>query len=205
MARIGADRGPPRNGHRDRYASYAELAAAEREGVDYRVVVREVEGASIAVVTPHGGGIERGTTQIARAIAGDVLHLYVFEGLKTRGNFDALHITSRRFDEPRCLDLVTRSETVLTVHGCVGFDERVYIGGLHEELKGHIALALEAIGVEAWLDNHNFPAIDPENICNRGRSGRGVQLEFTTGLRRLMQYGDLAASIRTAVLGAFDR
>jgi phage replication-related protein YjqB (UPF0714/DUF867 family) len=91
------------------------------------------------------------------------------------------------------------------VHGCVGFDERVYIGGLHEELKRNIAFALEAIGVEAWLENHNFPALDPENICNRGRSGRGVQLEFTTGVRRLMQYGNLAASIRTAVIGALDR
>lgn len=177
----------------------------EREGVDYRVLIREVEGASVAVVTPHGGGIERGTTQIARAIAGDVLHLYVFEGLKTRGNFDALHITSRRFDEPRCLDLLARSETVLTVHGCVGFDERVYIGGLHEALKWRVAQALASIGVEAWLSNHNFPATDPENICNRGRCGRGVQLEFTTGLRRLMQYGNLAASIRNAVVGALDR
>lgn len=205
MARIGADRGPPRKRHEDRYASFAELAAIEREGVDYRVLIREIEGASIAVVTPHGGGIERGTTQIARAIAGDVLHLYVFEGLKTRGNFDALHITSRRFDEPRCLELLARSETVLTVHGCVGFDERVYIGGLHEELKWRIAHALSSIGVEAWLSNHNFPATDPENICNRGRCGRGVQLEFTTGLRRLMQYGDLATSIRNAVVGALDR
>ncbi len=177
----------------------------EREGVDYRVLIREIEGASIAVVTPHGGGIERGTTQIARAIAGDVLHLYVFEGLKTRGNFNTLHITSRRFDEPRCLDLLARSETVLTVHGCVGFDERVYIGGLHEELKWRIAQALASIGVEAWLSNHNFPATDPENICNRGRCGRGVQLEFTTGLRRLMQYGNLATSIRNAVVNAFDR
>lgn len=205
MVRIGPDRGPPRKGHRDRYANFAELAAVEREGVDFRVEVREVEGAAVAVVTPHGGGIERGTTQIARAIAGDVLHLYVFEGLKTRGNFDALHITSRRFDEPRCLDLLARSETVLTVHGCVGFDERVYIGGLHEQLKWRIAQALESIGVEAWLGNHNFPALDPENICNRGRGGRGVQLEFTTGLRRLMQYRNLAASIRSAVLGALNR
>ncbi|MFO1434843.1 MAG: poly-gamma-glutamate hydrolase family protein [Gammaproteobacteria bacterium] len=108
----------PRGRHQDRYLSFEELAAVEREDIDYRIVVREVPGASHAVITPHGGGIERGTTQIARAIAGDTHHLYLFEGLKPRGNLNALHITSRRFDEPRCLELVARSETVISVHGC---------------------------------------------------------------------------------------
>jgi phage replication-related protein YjqB (UPF0714/DUF867 family) len=189
----------PRRRHQDRYTSFAELAAVEREHHDYRVVVREVPGSPIAVVTPHGGGIERGTSPITRAIAGDAHHLYLFEGLKVRHNFDVLHITSRRFDEPRCLELVARCETVITVHGCVGLDERVYVGGLHVELKQAIADALDGVGVEAHLDGHNFPAVDPENICNRGASGRGVQLEFTTGLRRLMRYEPIGEAIRSAI------
>lgn len=189
----------PRRKHQDRYGSYAELSATEREHHDYRVVVREVPGAPVAVVTPHGGGIERGTTPISRAIAGEELHLYLFEGLKPRHNFDILHITSRRFDEPRCLELIARCQTVITVHGCVGLDERVYIGGLHVDLKQAIAAALHGVGVEAHLDGHNFPAVDPENICNRGSSGRGVQLEFTTGLRRLMRYDPIGQAIREAI------
>lgn len=189
----------PRRVRQDRYGSHADLAAVEREHVDYRIVVREVPGARVAIIAPHAGGIERGTSRLARALAADNYHLYLFEGLKPKGNFNALHITSRRFDEPRCLDLVSRTHLIVTVHGCVGLDERVYIGGLHESLKQRIAAALLDAGIAAHLDGHNFPATDADNLCNRGRHGAGVQLEFSAGLRRrITQYDHLAAAIRSA-------
>jgi phage replication-related protein YjqB (UPF0714/DUF867 family) len=163
--------------------------------------VREVPESRIAIIAPHAGGIERGTTRIARQLAGDEHSLYLFEGLKPSGNFDALHITSCRFDEPSCIDLICRTDIVITVHGCVGLDERVYIGGLHDALKQRIAAALQAIDVDAPVNGHSFPATDPENICNRGRLGAGVQLEFSVGIRRRMQYGTLAYAIRSAFTG----
>ena len=42
----------------DGYGSYADLASAQAEGTDYRVHVRPFAGSSIAVIAPHGGGIE---------------------------------------------------------------------------------------------------------------------------------------------------
>jgi phage replication-related protein YjqB (UPF0714/DUF867 family) len=53
----------------------------------------------VAVIAPHGGGIEPGTSELATAIAGDDFSLYLFEGLKSAGNGE-LHITSTNFDEP---------------------------------------------------------------------------------------------------------
>ncbi|MFO1434844.1 MAG: poly-gamma-glutamate hydrolase family protein [Gammaproteobacteria bacterium] len=85
-----------------------------------------------------------------------------------------------------------------------GLDERVYIGGLHEELKLAVASALEGIGVEACLDDHAFPAINSDNICNRGVSGRGVQLEFTTGIRRLMKSPLIGTAIRDVLANTIN-
>jgi poly-gamma-glutamate hydrolase-like protein len=61
-----------------------------------------------ALVAPHGGGIEPGTSELADAIAASDLSFYTFEGLKPSGNTD-LHITSTRFDEPMCLTLLASS------------------------------------------------------------------------------------------------
>lgn len=169
--------------HQDRYRSFAELAAAETEGVDYRITVRPRPRSPVAVIAPHGGGIERGTSRVAGAIAGADFNLYLFEGLKPRGNFEALHLTSRRFDEPRCLRLIRRCRVVLAVHGCNGGDECALLGGRDEALKHALAQALAAAGVPARTDGHRFPGSHAENICNRGAAGMGVQLELPDPVR----------------------
>ena len=68
------------------YAKFAELKDGERDGVDFRVCVVPREGASTVVVAPHGGGIEPGTSEVARMIAQDDLSLATFEGRKSSGN-----------------------------------------------------------------------------------------------------------------------
>ncbi|MEO8668938.1 MAG: poly-gamma-glutamate hydrolase family protein, partial [Bauldia sp.] len=97
----------------DRYADFAALAAAERRGRDYDIVVREVAGSPVAIVAPHAGDIEPGTSEIAVTIAGGDCNLYLFEGHGP----DAyrLHVMSSHFDEPECLALVTRCAVVVTV------------------------------------------------------------------------------------------
>ena len=192
--------GPPRRIRRDRYPDYATLARCETEGVDYRIIDRPVRRSPIAIVAPHGGGIERGTSGVATLFAGEVFSLYLFEGLKRDNNFNSLHITSRRFDEPRCLALLARHETVITVHGCVGAGEFVCLGGLHEALKQAIAASLRDGGFDARTEGHNFPALDPDNLCNRGRGRRGVQIELSAGFRRRMQYRELAGRLQATLL-----
>jgi len=168
----------------DEYIDFGNLAARETEGTDFRVRVREVAGASTVVAAPHGGGIEPGTTEVAQAIAGDDCSFCAFEGLKTRGN-GSLHITSTRFDEPRCIGLVQRSQRVVAVHGEKSKKPVVFIGGLDGPLLGRLSSALRARGFTVLRHPHpDFQGTHPANLCNRGQSGAGVQLELSFGLRR---------------------
>ncbi len=171
----------------DMYSSFAELASDKQEGRDYRRLVQMRES-RIAVIAPHGGAIEPGTSEIARAIANGQFASYCFEGIQARGNRE-LHITSRCFDEPMCVQLVQRCQTVIAVHGCAGKHEAVYVGGLDDDLKAQIIEALMSAGFEASADTSDHSGNHPKNICNRGGSGKGLQLEITEGLRRVMFKG----------------
>lgn len=167
----------------DRYPSFAVLAACEDEGADFRVRYRLADS-PVTIVAPHGGGIEAGTSELAEAVAGREHSFYAFEGIRGHENAD-LHVTSTRFDEPRGLQVVGRSDVVLAIHGRDRDDEIVYLGGLHGELMEHLAAALERAGFRtARPDQPGYAGTDPDNICNRGRSGRGVQMELPRGLRR---------------------
>jgi len=157
----------------------------EVEGRDYRVHVRLADS-PFAVVAPHGGRIERGTLPIAEAIAGNEHTYYCFEGIKPRRNY-SLHITSDKFDEPRALAAVQRVRTVVTIHGAGGSERVVYLGGLDSALRARIISALDASGFAAAEDpSPTRQGTGKTNICNRGRSGRGVQIELPVGLRKQM-------------------
>jgi phage replication-related protein YjqB (UPF0714/DUF867 family) len=185
----------------DDFRCYEDLARNYAEGIDYAVHVTRRERSPVAVLAPHGGRIEGRTSEIARLIAGDEHRLYLFEGLRTTGdNFDCLHLASRYFDEPRALDLISDCDTVVAVHGYAAAGPDVLLGGLNEPLKAKIAQALGEVGLTYETDGHRFPGTQPFNICNRGRSGKGVQLELSEGLRRA---GDRLGMVRAvrSVLG----
>ena len=186
--------------HIDRYRSYSELVEHEVEGIDFTFTVIRCPISAVAVIAPHGGKIESRTSEIARAIAGEDFNLYLFEGVKKRGNYAALHITSRRFDEPSCLELLSTCSFVIAIHGCVGGDERVLIGGLDNTLKDKVVIELRQVGVNVQNDGHHYQATDPNNICNRGRSNRGVQLELTCALRGSANEQRVAEAVRAALL-----
>ena len=187
---------------RDPYGSFHELAIREREGHDYRRLAVPRDSAT-AIIAPHGGGIEPGTSEISRALAGAEFALYCFEGLKLAGN-EALHVASTRFDEPRCAQLVAGSQTVVAVHGCAGDHRAVYVGGLDGDLKVRVVRALERAGFDARQDASNHGGRHARNICNRGSSGKGLQLEITAGLRRAMFKG-LRRPERETTRPPFDR
>jgi phage replication-related protein YjqB (UPF0714/DUF867 family) len=176
---------------------YGELARLYKEGVDYAVHVTPRARSRVAVLAPHGGRIEGRTSEIARLIAGDEYGLYLFEGLRTTGdNFDCLHLASHWFDEPRALDLIARCDTVVAVHGYAARGPDVLLGGLNERLKDEVARAIAATGFSCSIDGHRFPGRHPSNICNRGRSGEGVQLELSEELREAGDWSGLAGAVR---------
>jgi phage replication-related protein YjqB (UPF0714/DUF867 family) len=166
----------------DRYDSFEQLCEHAVEGRDFRIRTASRPG-HIAVIAPHGGGIEPGTSELAEAIAGTALSFYAFEGIRRNNNRD-LHITSTRFSEPRCHALVTASPLVITIHGEDSDDEAVFIGGLAREALRSVRESLEAAGFS--VEKHPNPVLQGEsleNICNRGSRREGVQLELSSGLR----------------------
>lgn len=167
----------------DVYANFAELNAAEREGVDFCVRVVCRGNAYTVVLAPHGGGIEPGTSEVASEIAEDDLSLAIFEGNKSTGNA-RLHITSTNFDEPRCLELVQAADYVVAIHGEASEELAVFLGGSDTKLGAQIRIALERHGYNVKVhENPGLQGIATANICNRGRRGAGVQLELSVGLR----------------------
>jgi phage replication-related protein YjqB (UPF0714/DUF867 family) len=171
----------------DTYPNFATLEQHERAGIDYGVLVRRAE-AAFAIVAPHGGGIEPGTSEIADDIARQRWSFYTLEGLKRSGN-SALHITSTCFDEPMCLLLLGRTSRVVTIHGEEGGDdgEGVFLGGLDVELGTCIGASLTAQGFDVRKHpDPNLQGLDPRNICNRGTAGAGVQLELSREVRETL-------------------
>ena len=181
----------------DRYLSYAELASAEIRGKDYGIVSIP-RPCPVVIIAPHGGRIEHGTSELARSIAGDEYGFYAFEGYKARGQNRDLHVTSHRFDEPQGLALVAGAEVVIAIHGCVGSGQ-VCVGGLDRDLAQRLTTALAAAGLPAIAEGHRYPALHPLNICNRGRRGRGAQLEFTAELREPVYRTAIARAVRAVI------
>lgn len=180
----------------DTYANFAELGVAECEGVDFCVCVVPREATSTVVLAPHGGGIEPGTSEVAKQIAGNDLSCAMFEGRKPTGN-SRLHITSTNFDEPRCLALVTAADNVLTIHGEGSEKPVVFLGGRDATLGARLRTALEEASY--MVEVHKDPKLQGmalANVCNRGRKRAGVQLELSFGLRRLF-FASLSAEGRT--------
>ena len=169
----------------DEYSNFTELEQNEIRDEDYTILYRKVDS-KIAIMAPHGGGIEPGTIDIADSIAGCDYTFYAFKGLKKKGN-KILHINSSNFDEALGLQTSENALVTISIHGSQDKAERIHIGGKNQELKQRIMYALRTGGYEARINiAPGLRGIRSENICNRCRSGKGVQLEISRGLREKM-------------------
>jgi phage replication-related protein YjqB (UPF0714/DUF867 family) len=166
---------------KDIYNSFKELENHQELNKDYKISIGNV-GSQITIIAPHGGKIEPRTSDLAKIIAQTHYNFYCFEGIKKQNN-GCLHITSHNFDEPNAVELVSRSNIVVAIHACTGNAGLVHIGGLDEQLKEVIANELESRGIRVSKKHPGFQGSNPYNICNRGTSGKGVQLEITRDLR----------------------
>lgn len=175
----------------DRYRNFDELSRHEREGVDFRVEAKLYGERFFAVAAIHGGGIERGTSEVVMAIAGTEWNLYRFEGIKPPGKNRDLHLTSTRFDEPRLAPILACSRRIISIHGALGDESVCFIGGRDRKTAEEIARRVQMIGVAVRWAPASLGGTHRRNICNRGKDRLGVQLELTTALRRSF-FGDFS-------------
>jgi phage replication-related protein YjqB (UPF0714/DUF867 family) len=145
----------------------------------------------VGLLALHGGGIEPGTEEMARFVAGQTgASLYVYAGRLPWGNL-RLHRPSHRNPEippllQRFLDHVCMA---VSIHGHGRSPERVYLGGLNEVLIRRLAdMARAALARYEWVSEPSAipPQLrgrHPRNTVNLPRDG-GVQLELPRPLRR---------------------
>jgi len=168
----------------DTYANYADLAAHETEGTDYRVRQRTITGSALLHMTPHGGGIEVGSSECADYCAAQQgRSFYAFEGIKNSGN-SVLHITSTHFDEPRALAACSLAAYTIAWHGAAGSTPQIYMGGADTALRDRIAASLTAAGFLVATTPSELDGNDPDSINQKNRRIAGVQIEMTLGLRQ---------------------
>lgn len=167
----------------DRYESFSELQAHEKENRDYKITVKSGRY-PVLIMAPHGGEIEPYTADISGWIAGDEFSLYIFEGIKSNNSRD-LHVTSHHFDEPLALTAAAQADIIVTVHGLRNESEEfIMVGGLDIELGNRLKTALIKTGFTIRESTAQYRGQRQTNICNRSRRGRGIQLEITFALRK---------------------
>ncbi|KAB2334824.1 replication protein [Cytobacillus depressus] len=164
----------------DTYANYKELAAVEVKGVDYDIHYHKVNGSKTIIFTPHGGGIEPGTSELVKAVATSFYNWYEFDGMKPSGN-SILHITSTHFDEPIALKMVGESLYSMALHGYNDTSmKHTNVGGLDYNLRDRVIKELKTEGFSAGVARDGLSGTEPKNITNRTSRGKGVQLEIST-------------------------
>jgi phage replication-related protein YjqB (UPF0714/DUF867 family) len=177
---------------------YAEiLQRGHVLGRDFRVAFGDSKIEHCLLVAPHGGGIEPGTSEILRSfVEVGGWAWYEFAGFLRKGNKEALHISSTRFDEPTLKSMLPQAGFVITFHGSSESGEpSVYVGGkwklgrqtviesINSCAKEHGIRATDAVDDAGAAQ---LCGLDDANITNLGRRTEGVQLEFSRGARNLL-------------------
>jgi phage replication-related protein YjqB (UPF0714/DUF867 family) len=157
------------------------------------------------ILAIHGGGIEKGTSEIALATAGyhpatlapsidgHALHdFWLFEGLMPNGN-GRLHVTASNYDDPIARELVKNARRCISLHGCSDKQAKaskkqpyglIQLGGLDNELKFIVLEELKGVGIPAEITKDEMLDGDlPTNIANKTKVRGCAQLEMGSCFR----------------------
>jgi len=173
----------------DKYQSFVQLVQFESIK-NYNIVFESLRNSSFLIFTPHGGGIEPGTSEICKKIQSKTFSYYLFEGIGN--NCKRLHITSTNFDDENLLEMIRSHDYAVSIHGMndkvrknVGGD--IYIGGLNTELIEIATKGLKNCNFSV-VNNISFPdsplaGKNIHNITNRCGTKKGMQIEISEQLR----------------------
>ena len=166
------------------YSNFADLCSSRSRGIDFDTSYEDRKS-TWAVIAPHGGKIEPHTGKIAKIIAQKSISFYVFTSKTKFQDGYTDHLMSTNFDDPNALKIVASAQWVLAIHGRHDrkTPDMIWVGGLYEEKRQKIIKKLNSKGFKAceYLSEHG--GISKNNICNKGRLGKGVQLEIPRTLR----------------------
>ncbi|XWX35495.1 glycerophosphoryl diester phosphodiesterase [Staphylococcus phage PG-2021_86] len=132
----------------------------------------------------HGGGIEIGTTELAKLVAEKGEYNFFSFTAKLPSNNTQLHVTSTNYDAPRIIEKIQDSAHSISIHGASGTEEYTYMGGGNTALKNLIWKNLTESGFDCRESPGNLAGVEPMNIANRTMLGMGVQLELSTEMRK---------------------
>ena len=144
-------------------------------------------GKSPGIMAYHGGAIEKGTEQIARAIISHGFAGYIVSA-RARNNHWSFHVGSQHIkpnDSEKLRTFISCVDSAIAIDGQAR-DNNIYVGGLNTELRCKIAEALseEFLGVVSDLKKipSNLRGISKINIVNKPEY-KGVQIELPKNLR----------------------
>lgn len=172
---------------KDTYKKFSDLISQQPNDFE---IEQKNRNSNFLIFTPHGGGIEQGTSEICRQIAGETHSYYLFEG---KGNeCKKLHITSPNFDEPSLISMLPKHTNAISVHGMTNRIKKdvsadVYLGGLNKEL---IEVATKVLNKHGFATTNNatrphrtLSGKNKNNVTNKCSSGVGMQIELSDNLR----------------------
>lgn len=187
----------------DVYANFNALNQAKKIRSDYKLKLKP--GKRTIYMSPHGGGIEGGASELAMFSPDPNDAYYLFEGTMSSGNSD-LHVTSTNFDEPNARRMMKEFDITVAYHGYGdSVNAHTKIGGLDTDLKTFALEELTAAGFSAEIepDTSTIAGLEPGNITNSNKRGKGLQLEMST-LQRQNLFGTFTSSGRkNSLLPAF--
>jgi phage replication-related protein YjqB (UPF0714/DUF867 family) len=166
------------------------------------------------ILAPHGGGIERGTSELCLAVAGYhpanlpitppaavTYDYWMFEGVREDDN-RPLHVPSTGCDDQWAVSLCAGACNALSLHG---FEPKppldpdaqlILVGGKDTALHDLLLPAFKKAGLKAVDPGQGeLDGNDDKNIVNKTRKGEGTQLELSTPLRDAM-FTDIRRSRR---------
>ncbi|MBK7969249.1 MAG: poly-gamma-glutamate hydrolase family protein [Bacteroidetes bacterium] len=179
----------------DTFNSFEELIKLRADSIEIIINDRESD---FLIFSPHGGGIEPGTSEICNWFNKAPYSVYMFNGKGDKCK--ELHITSTSFDEPKLVKLLSRHQYSISFHGMTDYLAKqiqadIYIGGLNKNLIKATAknLNINGFSVKSNLTfkNQRLGGTEIDNITNRCKSNMGMQIEISGNLRQKFFKGSL--------------
>ncbi|MFG2291733.1 poly-gamma-glutamate hydrolase family protein [Streptomyces sp. NPDC048603] len=177
---------------------------------------------STAILAPHGGAIEPGTTELCLAIAG-YSHkestgstmptaltglvqrdYWMFESLTED---DTLHVTSTHCDDPAALAVCANNLYAVSVHGFrpkSGPEKQILIGGRDRRLMANLAWAFDKHGLKPHPDDRDLSVTVTVAAADARLNGDDVQNIVNRTRTGAGAQLETSTALRQAMFGSLD-